>query len=206
MNNPNKPQNATSPGGGAANASAGGNVSEPKQNPESNIAPRIAKAPLRPSQDRSEVRLNLRQAEEGLVRNRKNMVDVFAIGENFVKQFTEAGWSIEWKKHTVYGEADRSYEIALADNGWEPVTTDELPFFMPPEYKGSIIRDGLQLMKRPLYLTEESKREDRRAAQAAIDGNLQKLRGSPDPNFNRDHPNAAPKINKSYDRMPIPEA
>jgi len=168
---------------------------------------RIAKAPLRStSNDRSELRLNLREAEAGMVRNRKNNTDVFYVAQNVIDQFKEAGWSLEWKRHTVYGAEDRSYEIALKDNGWEPVTADELPHYMPDDYKGAIIRDGLQLMKRPQYLTDESRREERMAAQAAINGNLAKLGQSPNPEFNRNNPNVKPRVTKSFERMEIPEA
>lgn len=159
--------------------------------------------PVRTEAAREDDREILR-APEGVTRKRKGNVDQFELPERQIKRFLEAGWSLEWKKHTVVGQPDASYEVMLGENGWEPVTSDELPAFMPKGFSGAIIRDGLQLMKRPKYLTEEARREDSRAAQDVIRRQHERLKTAPPGTMTRDHPEARPKVNKAFEPIDIP--
>lgn len=79
------------------------------------------------------------------------------------------GWTWEWKRHTVYNAPDPTYQAALQRDGWEPVLAENYPgVFMPVDYKGPIIIDGLMLMERASILTEEARIEEKRKADAAI--------------------------------------
>lgn len=83
------------------------------------------------------------------------------------------GWTWEWKRFTVYNAPDPAYQAALARDGWEPVLAENYPgVFMPVDYKGPVIVDGLMLMERPSVLTEEARAEEKRKADAAINGQL----------------------------------
>ncbi len=79
------------------------------------------------------------------------------------------GWTWEGKRFTVYNAPDPAYQAALARDGWEPVLAENYPgVFMPIDYKGPVIVDGLMLMERPSVLTEEARAEEKRKADAAI--------------------------------------
>lgn len=172
-----------------------------------------ARKPGRPSnaeraarQDiREPVHAALREAPTGATRSRKGNVDKFELPESVIMRFKEAGWSLEWKRHTVVGQPDPSYEVALAENAWENVMADEIPGFMPKGMGGAIIRDGLQLMKRPLYLTQEARMEDANLAIDSIRRQEAKLGQTPPGQLTRDHPTARPKVGKSYEPIAVPK-
>ena len=76
------------------------------------------------------------------------------------------GWSYEWKRVTVMGASDPSYQVNLAQRGWEAVPASRHPEMMPLGYEcGTIDRDGMRLMERPAIITEEAR--DRRAEKCA---------------------------------------
>lgn len=79
----------------------------------------------------------------------------------------EPGWSLEWKRYTMFGQPDKAYEAALYNNGWRPVPVGRFPgVFMPMETppEQPITRGDLILMERPETLTKEAREEERRAA------------------------------------------
>jgi len=80
------------------------------------------------------------------------------------RELKQPGISYEWKRESVYGNdkvGDPSYLANLQDNGWEPVDVSEMPGrFNRFGETGSIRRDGMILMKRPMELTIEARRED----------------------------------------------
>lgn len=146
---------------------------------------------------------DMARAPEGQVRKRKGSIDKFAIPAPVIERYKQAGWSLEWKRHTTYGQGDPSYQVALAENGWIPVDVSELPGYMPPEYKGAIVRDGNMLMKRPLYLTEEARREDTTLARNMIRAKEQQLGQTPAGQLTRDHPTARAVTGVTRDYGPI---
>lgn len=174
--------------------------------------PLVKQAPAKPSSSRQGLReaqpeKSLRdpaRAPEGVVRQRKGFIDPFEIPEQIKGRFEAAGWSLEWKRHTVFGQDDHSYASALAENAWEAVTADEIPGFMPKGYAGAIIRDGLMLMKRPAYLTEEARQEDIDAARGLIRAKEAQLGETPPGTFTRDHSTARPQIGRSIEPMAVP--
>lgn len=184
------------------------------QNQELDISamPPIKSAPQRPSAPRQQMRetppdKSVRdpvRAPDGLVRQRKGAIDPFEIPEQIKGKYEAAGWSLEWKRHTVFGQDDYSYASALAENAWEAVTADEIPGFMPNGYAGAIIRDGLMLMKRPAYLTEEARIEDMEAARGLIRAKEAQLGETPPGTLTRDHPTARPKVGRTIEPMTVP--
>ena len=94
-------------------------------------------------------------------RKRKSNTNPFYIDPRMIPE----GWDYQWVTHTVYNMPDTSHQVMMAENGWTPVPAERhAGYFMPPDYKGPIIRDGLMLMERPMILTEEARMEDRQKA------------------------------------------
>jgi len=88
------------------------------------------------------------------------------------------GMSWEWKRQTVFGKSDRSYDAFLSDQGWLPVEQSRYPNF-PVE------RDGMILMERPIELTREAQAEDRAAAIDAVRSKERQLYEAGDGEFQR---------------------
>jgi hypothetical protein len=120
------------------------------------------------------------------------------------------GWSYEWKRHTVLNQEDPSYQVQLAQTGWEPVPRYRHPEMMPENYRGeAITKKGMILMERPMEITDEANARELRKARSQVRQKEQQLNGQPagpgspfDPT-NKGSPMV--KITKSYEPMPIPE-
>jgi hypothetical protein len=118
------------------------------------------------------------------------------------------GWSYEWKTNTVLGARNPSYEVALAQTGWEPVPLKRHPFMMPKGWTGGTIeRDGMILMERPLAITERVKAHEYRKARDQVRAKEEQLNAAPAGQFQRQKSDGAPmaKVSKSYEPMPIPD-
>lgn len=117
------------------------------------------------------------------------------------------GWSYEWKRHAVLGQTDPSYEVSLAQKGWEAVPRTRHPFLMPENHQGETIeRRGMILMERPLEITKEVKAHELRKARTQVGDKEKQLGASAPGEFERGtHPQTKPKITKTFEAMPIPE-
>lgn len=116
------------------------------------------------------------------------------------------GWSYEWKRKTVMGQEDPAYMIHLARVGWEPVPTKRHPEMMPHNGSHSIIeRKGMVLMQRPAVITEEAREIELRRARGQVVAKEAQLSAAPDGQFERNHPQARPKISKGYEPVPVPK-
>lgn len=117
------------------------------------------------------------------------------------------GWSYEYKRHTVLGAQDPSYQVSLSMKGWEPVPASRHPELMPDNYKGvTIDRKGMVLMERPAVITEEAKARELRKATGQVRQKEQQLSGAPAGTFERDNKGSPlVKVGKSYEQMPIPK-
>lgn len=92
------------------------------------------------------------------------------------------GWSYEYRTFTVLGKEDPSYQVTLANAGWEPVPAARHPELMPVGYQGgTILRDGQMLMERPLEITEDAKRRDQRNARDQVRAKEAQLTGAAPP-------------------------
>lgn len=115
------------------------------------------------------------------------------------------GWSYEWKRYSTAGALDPSYEVELAQTGWEAVPANRHPELMPKNHKGETIeRKGMLLMERPQVVTDKVRARDQREARRLVQENDEKLGAAPPGQFDRDTPKARPRINKSYSPVEIP--
>lgn len=107
-----------------------------------------------------------------------------------------AGYTVEWKRYTVYNQRDPSYEANLAMQGWEPAPVELFEGYFYP--KGSketaIVVDGMILMIRPTVLCEEARAEESRRAKMQM-VNAKKQRGflPSGTSFDENVPNAPSK-------------
>jgi hypothetical protein len=117
-----------------------------------------------------------------------------------------AGWEYEWKRMTVFGQEDPAYRVHTVRKGWENVPLERHPDMMPSGHAGtSIERKGLVLMERPKELSDEARNIERRKARDQVRHKEQQLGSAPDGQFGRDHREVQPKINKTYESIPIPK-
>lgn len=140
----------------------------------------------------AEIRGNVGNMDEG--------VDKYRIDPHMIPD----GWSYEWKRKSVLGKDDPSYQVELERKGWEPVPAARHPSYMPDGGKYvTIERDGMVLMERPLELTIEARQIEHRKARLQVRNKEEQLNAAPQGHFERDNKgNSMSKISKSY--MPIP--
>lgn len=168
---------------------------------------KIASAPTKPAPQtgiRGSMRGDIRSAPQGLIRQRRGHIDPFELPKEIIGAFTSAGWSLEWKRDTVFGEKDVSYASALLENHWESVNADEIPGVMPKGHNGAITRDGLMLMKRPSYLTQDARDEELDAAVGQVRRKEAQARETPAGTLTRDHQTVPHRIVKETGPMPVP--
>jgi hypothetical protein len=115
------------------------------------------------------------------------------------------GWSYEWRVHSVFGKVDTSYQIELAQKGWQPVPASRHPQLMPAGYGGGTIdREGQVLMERPLEITEEAKARERGKARKQMRDKEEQLAGAPPGTFDRDNKgNKLVTIKKEFAHIPM---
>jgi len=98
------------------------------------------------------------------------------------------GWSYEWKRFTVLGAQDPSYQVSVAMKGWEAVPASRHPELMPDTYKGvTIERKGMMLMERPAVITAEAVAREHRKAVSQVRQKEEQLNGAPPGTFDRDN-------------------
>jgi hypothetical protein len=117
------------------------------------------------------------------------------------------GWTVEWKTKSIFGQENPAYMTNLHRTGWEPVPTGLYPDMMPGNGNHPVIeRDGMLLMMRPAEITEEVRSIERGRARDQVRAKEEQLAGTPEGGLgHRDHIQAKPKINKSYEAIPIPK-
>lgn len=156
------------------------------------------RGPGRPRRESGELRSEIRsESIRGKTRKRKGgqLADKFHVDANIIPH----GMSYEWKRYTVKGMEDPSYNAMLRDQGWDPVTSERHPNMVAEGYEGPIIRDGLMLMERPIELTREAEEEDRAAARSAINAKKQQMGETPNGHAERQ----VLQVKTSYEAMPI---
>lgn len=146
---------------------------------------------------RESVREEPRAEGEKLQRTRKRTDDKFFIDKRIIPR----GMDYNWKREAVYGKPDTFHMNEMMENHWTPVPVSRHP--------GLIVKqDGMVLMERPMYLTEEAVREDRMKAQEQVLGVRQTLTGTPDGTFTREHESVrrTTKLNREYVPIAVPES
>jgi len=133
--------------------------------------------------------------------------DIDSIDEFFIEpSIIPDGWSYEWKRHTLFGKEDPSYQVVLARGGWEAVPASRHPEMMPVNSKAALIeRKGMILMERPMSLTNEARDVELRRARMQVRAKEQQLSSTPDGTMTRDHARVKPNVKKSFEPMPIRE-
>jgi hypothetical protein len=129
--------------------------------------------------------------------------DTFYVDQSAIPE----GWGYEWRRLTVYGKEDPSYQVKLAQQGWEPVPASRHPEMMPLGTTDKFItREGQILMERPLELIEEAKLIERRKARDQVRVKEEQLNAPPPGQFERSNKDSSlVKVKKSYTPMPVPE-
>ena len=139
---------------------------------------------------------------------REHLGDVVEGQDDFYMPLDEIpdGWTYEWKRKSVLGQEDPSYQVSLERMGWEPVPADRHPSYMPTGGKyATIERDGMILMERPMELTEEARRIELKKARQQVRTKEEQLNSAPQGQFGRDNKgNSMAKVSKSYEAMAIP--
>jgi hypothetical protein len=117
------------------------------------------------------------------------------------------GWSYEWRRNSVLGKDDPSYQVTLAQKGWEPVPADRHPAMMPKGFKGNTIeREGMILMERPLVITQAASEREYRNARAQVGAKEAQLSGVPSGTAPRDNKgDSLVRIKKTYEPLAVPD-
>lgn len=138
-----------------------------------------------------------------LVRARKRTDDKFHIDKHLIPD----GMTYEWKRESCYGQPDTSHMLNLRDNHWTAVPTSRHPDMMTEGSKGAIKRDGMVLMERPTYVTEDARREDYQLAVERTQSIQNTMGATPAGTMTRDHPSVRKntRITKSIEPGSIPE-
>ena len=104
------------------------------------------------------------------------------------------------------GQEDPAYQVSIARKGWEPVPASRHPSMMPDGNKYQIIeRKGMILMERPLEITEEAQRAERRRAQLQVRQKEEQLNAAPQGQFERNNKDAPlARVKKGYSPIAIP--
>jgi len=91
--------------------------------------------------------------------------------------------------------------------GWEEVPAARYPDMMPDQGNyGTIERDGMVMMMRPAVITEELRQIELQKARDQVRYKQEQLAGTPEGGLgHRDHAQVKPKINKSYEAIPVPK-
>lgn len=137
---------------------------------------------------------------------RGHLGDMDEGSDDFAAPSAPPGWTYEWKRKLTLGQEDPAHMVELVRMGWEPVPATRHPEMMPGGWSANTIeRKGMILMERPTELVDEAKEIERRRAIGQVRAKEAQLSGAPDGTFTRDHADAKPRINKSYEAMPIPK-
>jgi len=123
------------------------------------------------------------------------------------------GMAAQWVTDSVLGKPMPQHRAVFEKAGWTSSHQDDFDgqlngLFMPRDADGEIRQEGTVLMMRPKELSDRAKAIDMRNAREQVQIKEQALRGG-DLNTSLDsqHPSAinSNRINKSYERIAIPE-
>lgn len=123
------------------------------------------------------------------------------------------GYSLMWAADSIRGQPAPEYRRSFEKGGWTPVYQDDFDGqfngrFMLKGQDGEINLDGMVLMARPKQLTDAAERREKRKAFEQVAIKEQALTGGELPvTLDAGHKSALAtnKINRSYERIEIPE-
>ena len=138
--------------------------------------------------------------EQRLQRRRKRSESPYDLSPEIIADAKSRGMSLEWKRESCFNQPDVQHQVGLQDNHWAPVPTSRYPWLMPADKQGGPVRrDGMLLMERPLYLTEEARAEDYNEARLAVHIKEQQMGKTPEGTLSRSHGSAGAKIKHDYE-------
>lgn len=141
-----------------------------------------------------------------LQRRRKSTENPFDLDAAIMADAQARGVTLEWKRYSCFNKPDTRHMVALRDNHWTPVPAKQYPDMMPPDQQsGNIEHDGMVLMERPSYLTDEARQEDYANARDAVETKEAQMGQTPYGTMTRDHVTAKPRISKSYAPLTVPK-
>lgn len=153
-------------------------------------APKRRRSP-RAKARQEEVRENDPRAADGprLFRRRRKTEDRFWIDPKVIP----AGVDYNWKRASTRGLPDTEHINNLRENHWAPV---------PASRHAGVIteKDGMILMERPLYLSQEAQREDLGIALDQVQSVSNAIVDTPNGTMTRNHPSVRARTvhNRSY--------
>lgn len=167
--------------------------------------PRVEREPLREPVRAEDPRERARRRAAEL----KGVVEEMGDGDDkfsFDRKIIPDGWEYEWKRMTTYGARDPSYEVNLAQTGWEPVPLERHPEMMPRGWAGQTIeRDGMMLMERPREISDMVRAKDRKRARLQLHDKEEQLGMAPKDHFDRDNKGTPmASVSKGYSPAEIP--
>jgi hypothetical protein len=124
------------------------------------------------------------------------------------------GMDFQWVTDTVLGQAFAEHRAGFEKRGWTPVHPEDFDgqfdgMFTPKGSQGEIRMQGQVLMARPLHISQKAKQMDKRRALEQVAIKEQSLTGGDLKGVSLDttHQSAltSNRINKSYERIAIPE-
>ncbi len=129
------------------------------------------------------------------------------------KSLIPEGMSLQWVVNEIFGQEQSQHRGTFERTGWTPVHQTDFDgqfdgMFMPKGKEGEINVDGLVLMARPKAMTDKARKLEQKRAYEQVAIKEQALRGGDIPiTLDARHPSAtgSNKINKSYERIEIPE-
>jgi len=122
-----------------------------------------------------------------------------------VKHLEPEGWTYAWHTWSIYEARQNSNMQASEARGWQPVPRERHPHLMPRDSDSEVIMDkGMILVELPTEIVEEYRRAELKDARDQVRWKEESIAGTPDGTMSRDHAKARPKINKSYEPMPVP--
>lgn len=121
--------------------------------------------------------------EKRLTRTRNRVADKFDVPARVKADGIARGLSYEWKRIAVRGMPDTDHMLDLQSNHWSPVPKDRYSNY-------AVEKQGMIMMERPLYLTQEAQREDYDLAMADVYNVTKGAAETPQGHFPRNHPNA----------------
>ena len=125
------------------------------------------------------------------------------------KELIPPGMDYQWVTASILGQPQPQRRSRFERRGWVPVPAERHPgLFMPKGHVGEIEVDGLVLYERPLEISIQARARDKSKAREQVYVKEHQLMGGDvGASLDSRHRSAinSNKINKSYERMSIPE-
>ncbi len=111
-------------------------------------------------------RAERRKSEIGdAYRRAPGFVDKFEIPRDVIPD----GWTMEWKRHSTYGQVDQTNLNGHIQDGWEYATSEDFPdAFHGFHQDGMIINEGMVLMMIPDQIAKERRNMMHKEALAQV--------------------------------------